>query len=146
MQSFIQCSLFFFWSISDHFQVVLVGGFTIGVRASCHRALCTTLNHWLEKIHHSILQRPFLYLGWKCESEANVDKDEEDKSEEFLAKLVVILFVGELVGVLHESIGDCGEKGGCPCGSPKIVQGRVTLETSMFYQLIEEHESNMIIT
>ena len=66
---------------------------------------------------------PFLYLGWKCESEANVDKDEEDKSEEFLAKLVVILFVGELVGVLHESIGDCGQEGGGSCGGSRAGCG-----------------------
>ena len=46
------------------------------------------------------------YLGRKCEGETNVDKDEEDESEELLAKLVVILLVGELVGVFHESVGD----------------------------------------
>lgn len=48
-----------------------------------------------------------VHLGWKCECEADVDEDEEDESKEFLAKLVVILLVGELVGVFHESVGDC---------------------------------------
>ena len=48
-----------------------------------------------------------IYLGRKCKSETDVNKDEEDEGEEFLAKLVVIRLVGELVRVSHESIGDC---------------------------------------
>jgi len=90
----------------------LVGGFTIRVRTSCHWAVRSTLDHWLSR---------------KCEGETNVDKDEEDESEELFAKLVVILLVGELVGVFHESIGDGREEGCGSCGSPQIVQGRVTL-------------------
>ena len=43
-------SLFLSWSISNHFQVILVGGFTIGVRPSCHRAVCSTLDHWLKNV------------------------------------------------------------------------------------------------
>jgi len=108
----IWSSLFLSWTISDHFQVVLVGRFTVGVRASRHWAVRSTLDHW---------------LGRKREGEANVEEDEEDEREEFLAKLVVILFVRELVGVFHESIGDCGQEGGGSCGSPQIVQGRVAL-------------------
>ena len=71
------------------------------------------------------------YLGRKREGEANVEEDEEDEREEFLAKLVVILFVRELVGVFHESIGDCGQEGGGSCGGPQIVQGRVALKSGI---------------
>ena len=76
-----------------------------------------------------VLKVQFEYLGRKCEGETNVDKDEEDESEELLAKLVVILLVGELVGVFHESVWDCWEEGGGSSGSPEIVQGRVTLKS-----------------
>ena len=68
-----------------------------------------------------------IYLCRKCEGEANVEEDEEDKGKQFFAKLMVIFLVGELVGVLHEGIGDCRQESGGSGGGPKIVQGRVTL-------------------
>ena len=40
---------------------------------------------------------------------------------------MVILLVGELVGVPHEGVRDCREESGGSGGGPKIVQGRVTL-------------------
>ena len=68
-----------------------------------------------------------IYLCRKCEGEANIEKDEEDKGKQFFAKLMVIFLVGELVSVLHEGIGDCRQESGGSGGGPKIVQGRVTL-------------------
>ena len=50
----IWSSLFLSWTISDHFQVVLVGRFTVGVRASRHRAVRSTLDHWLSKTHFQV--------------------------------------------------------------------------------------------
>ena len=67
------------------------------------------------------------YLRWKCEGEANVEEDEEDKGKQFFAKLMVILLVGELVGVPHEGVRDCGEESSGSGGGPEIMQGRMAL-------------------
>ena len=67
------------------------------------------------------------YLRWKCESEANVEENEEDEGEKFLAKLMVILLVGELVGVPHEGVRDCREESGGSSGGPEVVQGGMAL-------------------
>ena len=78
------------------------------------------------KILYRVQPSP-IYLCRKCESEANIEEDEEDKGKQFFAKLMVILLVGELVGVPHEGVRDCREESGGSGGGPKIVQGRVTL-------------------
>ena len=122
---------FVLFTIPDHFQIVLVGWFTVGVRSSGYRAVSSTFHHWLKtrvfkKILYQVQPSP-IYLCRKCEGEANVEEDEEDKGKQFFAKLVVIFLVGELVSVLHEGIGDCRQESGGSGGGPKIVQGRVTL-------------------
>ena len=68
-----------------------------------------------------------IYLCRKCEGEANIEEDKEDKGKQFFAKLMVIFLVGELVGVLHEGVRDCRQESSGSGGGPKIVQGRVTL-------------------
>ena len=78
-------------------------------------------------MHQGFFWSTRTYLRWKCEGEANVEEDEEDEGKKFLAKLMVILLVGELVGVPHEGVRDCREESSGSGGGPKIMQGWVTL-------------------
>ena len=78
-------------------------------------------------MHQGFFWSTRTYLRWKCEGEANVEEDEEDEGKNFLAKLMVILLVGELVGVLHEGVRDCRQESGGSSGGPEIVQGRMAL-------------------
>ena len=109
----------------------MVGRFAVGVRSSGYRAVSSTFHHWLKnKMFNKILSRVQpspIYLCRKCEGEANVEEDEEDKGKQFFAKLMVIFLVGELIGVLHEGVRDCRQEGGGSSSGPKIVQGRMAL-------------------
>jgi len=106
----------------------LVGWFTVGVRSSGYRAVSSTFHHWLCR---------------KCEGEANIEEDEEDKGKQFFAKLMVIFLVGELVSVLHEGIGDCRQESGGSGGGPKIVQGRVTLIMKNWSSQTDSHQQEL---
>ena len=79
------------------------------------------------KILYRVQPSP-IYLCRKCEGEANIEEDEEDEGKQFLAKLMVILLVGELVGVPHEGVRDCREESGGSSGGPEVVQGRMALQ------------------